>query len=197
MSSHIQDPDDRFEAAIKIEEILPNPETRRMLLQGFIDSILFADLFGKNNWAITNHQNYPNEVWLQVGHYATFTLENGMCWLALDRQLTESPLKGDATFQDSNEYGWSYSREGLHRYKDRSKPGMPISINGYYNPVSSESHRLIWPKIMRLHSEFIYKANQVGQPMQSATRDIHLPGVLKYLRYEFQCYVPDPDIQTE
>lgn len=113
-------------------------------------------------------------------------------WLALDKQLVDTPLRNDVDFRTPNNYGWTPQVGGLDQYKDRFRPSESFSINGYYKPQSNEKHNKIWPKIRRLHFEFIYKASIIGQSMGSDTKAIHLPGVLKYLRNELGQHVPDP-----
>jgi hypothetical protein len=192
MPSSIQDPHSEMEAKAKIEMILPDPANRRLCLSMLADSIQFINSLGRDWWAVTNTYNYPDSIWLQAGHYAVFMLDKNQVWMALDKQLVESPLRTDLDFRSSLTQGWTPQVGGLDQYQDRFRTGKKFSINGYYKPQTLEQHAQVWPKIKRLHFEFLYKASVVGQSMRSDAKALHLPGVLKYLRNEFERHLPDP-----
>lgn len=194
MTNVISNPYSEIEAKEKIESILPDAQIRRISLSMFAEIIVEANYHKRDFWAITNTKNYPDTIWLQVGNYASFMLSDNQTWLALDKQLVDSPLSDDFDFNKPIlEYGWTPQIGGLNQYKDKfKKPANPISVNGYYRPISEKSHLEIWRKMRRLHFEFIYKATQVGQSMGSDTKEIHLPGVLMYLRNELGTHIPDP-----
>lgn len=194
MTNTISNLNSELEAKEKIESILPDPLIRRISLSMFAEIIVEANRHKRDFWAVTNTNNYPDAIWLQVGHYASFMLLDNQTWLALDKQLVDSPLPGDFDFNKPIlEYGWTPQVGGLDQYKDKfKKPANPISVNGYYKPISEASHAEIWQKIRRLHFEFIYKVSQVGQSLGSDTKEIHLSGVLMYLRNELGIHIPDP-----
>jgi hypothetical protein len=147
-------------------------------------------LNARNIWAVTNTDSYPDSIWLQVGHYAVMMLTEEQIWLSLDKQLTESPVREDMVFTSANRWGWQPQEGDLYQYKDKFKPGNPFSINGYYKPVSEESHDKIYPELKRLHFEFLYKVAVVGQSMHKETQNLHLPGILIYLRNELSKACP-------
>jgi hypothetical protein len=192
MPRPIQDPQDEQEARERIESIIENQATRKICLCMLAESILYANSIRRDWWAVTNTANYPNAIWFQVGNYAVFMLEGNQAWLALDKQLVETPLRNDLDFRVPIQAGWTPQVGGLAQYHDRFRPGKKISINGYYKPQTIEEHNQIWPKIKRLHMEFLYKVSIVGQSMGSDTKVCHLPGVLKYLRNELDRHIPDP-----
>ena len=181
-----------IEAKEKIEFILPDPQIRQISLSMFAEIINEVNYHKRDFWAVTNPN--PDTIWLQVGHYASFMLSDNQTWLALDKQLVDSTLPDDFDFNKPIlEYGWTPQIGGLNQYKDKfKKTPNPISVNGYYKPVSKKSHVEMWRKMRRLHFEFIYKVTQVGQSMGSDTKEIHIPGVLMYLRNELGIHVPDP-----
>ena len=194
MTNPISTPYSETEAREIIESILPDPQIRQIGLSMFAEIIVEANYHKRDFWAITNTNNYPYTISLQVGNYISFMLSNNQTWLALDKQLVDSPLSDDFDFNKPIlDYGWTPQIGGLNQYKDKfKKPANPISVNGYYKPISEMSHGIIWLKMRRLHFEFIYKVTQVGQSMGSDTKNIHLPGVLMYLRNELGIYIPDP-----
>jgi len=151
---------------------------------------MFANVYGRDKWAV---HLLKDMVRLHVGHYIILTIHQiDICWLALDKQLIDSPIKGDLSFSASNDWGWtpdpSAPKPSILNYDDRYR--RPFSVNGYYKP--SDAHSQIWPKLRRLHFEFIYKAVYIGQPIQQKTQKRHSSGVLKYLRYELGRCLPDP-----
>jgi len=180
------------EAREKILAIVPNPTIRKIGLEMMVDSIEYANSLGRALWALTNTDNYQDSLWLQFGHYGVFILTEGKIWLSLDKQLAELPIRDDIIFTTSNRWGWEPQKGDSDQYKDRSKPGEPFSINGYYTPVSEKLHSEIYPEIKRLHFEFLYKVRQIGQPIHKSTQKLHLPAVLMYLRNELHRHVPDP-----
>jgi hypothetical protein len=194
MENLTSNPCSEMDAKEKIEFLLPDPVFRQYCLSMFAESIIEANFYRRDNWAITSPLKYPNEIWLQVGHYMSFMLSENQTWLALDKQLVDTPLHNDFDFNKPiPEYGWKPQIGGLNQYKDKfKKPANPISVNGYYTPISAISHVEIWRKMRRLHFEFIYKVTQVGQSMVSDTKGLHLPSVLMYLRNELGIHVPDP-----
>jgi hypothetical protein len=65
------------EARIKVETIMQEPMVCRIGLEMMADAILFANSLSGNIWAVTNTDNYPDSIWLQVGHYAVMMLTEG------------------------------------------------------------------------------------------------------------------------
>ena len=189
--SAILNPHSETEAKSKVEAIIPDPMIRRIGLKMMADAILFANDLGRGRWAVTNTDK-PDRLRLQVGHYIVFTLEGNRIWLALDKQLADTPIRENISFLSANGWGWQPDKDGFYQYMDKRKPGNPFSYNGYYRPVSEELHAQIYPEIKRLHFEFLYKAAYVGQSIHKSTQDSHLPGALMYLRNELSKHVPDP-----
>jgi hypothetical protein len=189
MNQKTSNPLDETQTKKLIESILPETHVRGIGLSILADGIVESNFHRRENWAVTN--NDPDSIWFQVGHYAALTLERNGIWLALDKQLIEIPLT-DIAFLSKNEFGWSPDRKGLFQFKDKHKPGKPISINGYYVPVSYKSHIEIWPFMRRLFFEFIFKANYIGQPMLTPTKKLHNSCILAYLRNELGKNIPDP-----
>jgi len=192
MSKKISNPLDELQAKELFESILPDILVRDVGLSILADGIIEANFHRRDNWAVTNTKNYPDSIWFQVSHYATLTLENNSIWIALDKQLIENPINNNIAFLSENEFGWKPDLDGTPQFKDKHKPGIPFSINGYYVPVSYESHAEIWPYMRRLFFEFIFKAEYIGQPMQQVTKDLHIPGILMYLRNKIGKHIPDP-----
>jgi hypothetical protein len=190
MIKKISNPIDEVQAQKIIETILPTPHIRDIGLSIISDGIIEANFHRRNNWAVTNV--YSERVWFQVGHYATVTLENDSIWLALDKQLIENPIEKGISFSSANKFGWNPGN-GSSQFKDKHKPGRPFSINGYYIPPSFESHQEIWPYMRRLFFEFIFKAEYIGQStMLPATKRLHIPGILMYIRNKTGKHLPDP-----
>lgn len=182
--------DSEQEAKRVIQSCLVDPQIRERILSMFADAIIEANVYGRDKWAV---HLLGDRVRLHVGHYIIFTIHQiDTCWLALDKQLIDSPIKTDLSFSASNDWGWlpdsSAPEPSIPNYDDRY--GQPFSVNGYYKP--SDAHSQIWPKLRRLHFEFIYKAVYIGQPIQRKTQKAHSSGVLKYLRYELGRHLPDP-----
>jgi len=191
MIKKILNPLDEHQAKDLIESVLPDILVRDIGLSMLADGIIEANFHRRDNWAVTNA--YSDTIWFQVGHYAAMTFEKKKIWLALDKQLIEKPIDNAIPFLSANEYGWEPYREGLSQFKDKHKPGIPFSLNGYYLPVSYESHGEIWPYMRRLFFEFIFKAEYGGQStMLPATKKIHTPGILMYLRNKKGMHIPDP-----
>jgi hypothetical protein len=191
MIKKISNPVDEFQAQELVETILPNKVIRDIGLSILAEGIIKANSYRQDNWAITNA--YPEQVWFQVGHYATVVFENKSIWIALDKQLIENPIGSNISFISANEYGWKPAKEGLSQFKDRRKPGNPFSINGYYEPKSLEAHKEIWQYMRELFFEFISKAEDIGQStMHLPTKKLHVPGILMYLRKATRKDIPNP-----
>jgi hypothetical protein len=189
MSKKISNALDEFQAKEKIESIFPDPHIRNIGIGILAEGIIKANSIRRDNWAITNSDSYPNSIWFQVGHYATICLEKNSIWLALDKEQIENPVDNKITFLSSNEFGWEPVK---WHFKDKHKPGVPFSINGYYSPKSNASHSVIWPYMRNLLFEFISKAEEIGQPMQRPTKLLHNPCILIYLRNNLKIEIPDP-----
>ena len=190
--SAIKNPYSETEAREKIESILPDSKIRKIALEMLADSIIYANSLSRNIWAVTNTDKYAESIWLQAGHYAVFILEKGRIWMSLDKQLIDNSVRDDLLFTQVNKWGWQPDLEGTYQYKDKYKPGNPFSINGYYQPVSDTSHPEVYPELKRLHFEFLYKVSIIGQSIHKKTQNLHLPGVLMYLRNELDKHIPDP-----
>jgi 5-methylcytosine-specific restriction protein A len=163
--------------------ILPTATHRQTYLSLLVDSIVEANVYSRDNWAVTCEGRV---VRLHVGHYIVFTLEKDQVWLALDLELLHSEVRRGPTLSDLESWGWTPYTDFLE-YSDLR--GNKITTNGYY--VASAAHETVWPEIRRLHFESLYKTHHVRR-IDSRTPPKHAPGVLMYLRHQLQRWIPDP-----
>ncbi len=82
MTNPISTPYSETEAREIIESILPDPQIRQIGLSMFAEIIVEANYHKRDFWAITNTNNYPYTISLQVGNYISFMLSNNQTWLA-------------------------------------------------------------------------------------------------------------------
>jgi hypothetical protein len=174
------------EARDLIERRVKDPKIRLRYLSILADAIDKANNLDKSQWAVTVTGDYPR---LVVGHYYTYStygISRGV-WLALDTEGLDALAKqspNDAFFK-----AWKLDPKIKDRhYKDRNR--TPFSTNGYYD--LSVADPSIWLMVERLSFGFITKALDIGQPIRTISREVHVLGILKYMRSELGRHIPDP-----
>ncbi|MBD3339546.1 MAG: hypothetical protein GF353_10580 [Candidatus Lokiarchaeota archaeon] len=127
--------------------------------------------------------NYLDDrIRLLIGNLIVFTIQKGIIWLALDKELLNDLEEARTKLENSR--NWKWDNED---YPEYSK--IP-SKNGYYNP--SEDHSKISSIISEFHFEFIEKVSKKYEKLNKKSQLKYTPELLYYLEAVFEEDIPKP-----
>ena len=158
-----------------VENLIPDPDERKIALSMMAEGIREANLYGRDKWAV---HILSDRCRLLVGHLIVFTIHQDRIWLSCDKDLLASKHLDFGSMSS-----WEWDESVYPNYKQ-----IPAH-NGFYTPNEAE-HPIIWPELRRLFFEAIYKAAHTT--MDPRTPSGHSPGTLQYIRNELEEHIPDP-----
>jgi hypothetical protein len=161
-----------------IEEILPEPASRRSYLQVLVDSIKTAHSIKPSSWGITLFEE--GLVRLNVGMIEVTTCERGE-WLRFILDGFSFPEMPDEILDSIDLY---VNADGVDLGIYKSVPGSVIL------KFHSENFSTVLPIFRTSYNSLLQNAAATGR--NGSTQKAHSPGVLKYLRNEFKQSIPDP-----
>lgn len=142
--------------------------TERRCLEMFAEAIELAGELAPGKWSVTHYQN--DRVRLIVGSIVVCTLHPSSVWFALDKDCERSP---EFASLDAALY-WKWTPK--HDFR------VVPSRSGYYTPSTAAAYRRTWPKIKKMLSALIRKANLKYKSLRPACRRAHSRSFVDHLR---------------